>query len=159
MPVGFTVTLQGDKELLDGLKNFAEGIIDLQEEFESTGKYLLDFETQQVFESEGQVFGEPWQPLSEEYSNWKHKHFPNRPILEATGNMRRGFYFTMLNSRQALFHNVYDEQYLKYHQTGAPKHNLPKRVLYKLDDDRKQAIMKIFTDGVKRRLAQTFHGQ
>jgi len=157
MALGFTVHVSGDKELLAGLTKMSDGVLDLEQEFENTGKYLMDFETQQVFESEGQAFGESWQPLSEPYKFLKRFKFPNRPILEASGNMRRGFLFTILNSRQALFHNVYDEQYLKYHQTGAPRNNLPKRVIYKLDKDRKEGIMNIFVEGLRKKLKQAFN--
>lgn len=155
MPIGFQVEVTGSEELQNALKKIGNGIIDLSDEFENTGKYLIDFTTQQVFETEGQIFASPWAQLSKPYTYTKRRKYPNRGILEATGNMRRGFMFTILNSRAALFHNIYDESYLQYHQEGTQ--NMPKRVIYKLDNERKEAIRDIFTTGIHKKIKIAFN--
>lgn len=157
--ISFTVNATGSAELIEKLKQAEKGVSVFKEEFEEAGKFLTNFETQYVFETEGQVFGEPWQPISEKYAQQKRKKYPNRGTLERTGDMRRNFVFTILNTNEALFHNKYDDDYLKYHNSNLPrKTKLPRRVLYKLDDERKRSIVEIFAKGVKVKLNKSFYG-
>ncbi len=43
------------------------------------------------FESEGRFAAAGWAPLSPAYAAWKARRYPGKPILQATGQMRRAF--------------------------------------------------------------------
>ncbi len=152
MAFAFDIVISGSQELLDGLKKLGDGVINLEKQWEQTGEYLQDFE-EKVFQSEGQIFNQKWQSLKETTFDQKQKKYPGVGILTRTGALRGGFIFTVMGT-SALFHNTYDDQYLQYHQKGTSK--MPRRVIYKLDDERKSGIRDIFVNGIKEQLKEAF---
>jgi len=45
----------------------------------------------QQFETEGGYAGSGWEPLSDKYAAWKEKHYPGKPILQLTGQLKKSF--------------------------------------------------------------------
>jgi len=71
--------------------------------------------------------------------------YPGRGILEATGRMRDSFQYESSNMWTRVFNTV---NYFKYHQSRMPRTRLPRRVMMKLDNQRKQSIVQIFHKGL-----------
>lgn len=109
---------------------FANKIKDWSPATEKVGIYLKGFFTNDVFQSEGAVFGEKWVG-----GKYYHK-------LQRSGLMRNSFYFKS-DKDQVEIGNTAD--YFKYHQSNQPrKSKLPRRIMMKLDESRKQKIVKFF---------------
>jgi phage gpG-like protein len=115
-------------------------------EFKKSGDYLQGFFSDQVFASEGAVFGEPWAPLSPAYAAQKARKYGSRGILVATGAMQKSFQ-TQFGSNYVRVFNT--SPYFKYHQSNQPRSRLPRRIVMKLDENRKQQVVKIFRDGLQ----------
>lgn len=58
--------------------------------------------------------GRPWARLTPQYASWKERHFPGRPILQATGEMQNSMEITV---RGNVF-SVKSTNYGKYQQFG-----------------------------------------
>lgn len=122
--------IEGQVELNRRIGKIADGIKDWSQATKSIGEYLTNFFTNNVFNSEGAVFNEKWVG-----GKYYHK-------LQRTGAMRNSFYFEN-DKNQVLVGNK--AEYFKYHQSNQPrKSKLPRRIMMKLDEARKQKIVKFF---------------
>ena len=86
--VGFSVSVLGDMQLQRALQGRIRATSDLGPAFERIAE---DFEDTQerAFDREGGHEGNPrWAPLSDEYAEWKAKHYPGMKILMRSGALR-----------------------------------------------------------------------
>ena len=108
--------------------------------FDRIGRQLVQFYSSAVFSSEGAVIGEKW-PNGPQY----HR-------LQRTGAMRSSFRHRA-TEEQLVVENT--ASYFRYHQSNRPRHKLPRRVMIKLDNPRKQLVVreiqKEYFDELKRR--------
>ncbi|PIP38188.1 MAG: hypothetical protein COX19_14105 [Desulfobacterales bacterium CG23_combo_of_CG06-09_8_20_14_all_51_8] len=137
--------IEGEKSLSRNLTTLDWNLKNWRSEFTETGKYLQNFFAGQVFSTRGGVIGESWKPLSPAYAARKAMRYPGRGILEATGRMRGSFQYESSNMWTRVFNTV---NYFKYHQSRMPRTRLPRRVMMKLDNQRKQSIVQIFHKGL-----------
>lgn len=75
------------------------------------------------FASDGAWGGTPWAPLSEPYATWKEDHFPGRPLLVQTGEMRAHLLNYAQSVRVTAFSMLYepDSDIAYFHQHGTEK--------------------------------------
>jgi len=125
--------IEGETELHRRIKGLSDGVKDWSWATLRVGKYLQGFFTNDVFESEGAIIGEKW-PGGPYY----HK-------LQRSGKMRNSFYFKN-DKEQVEVGNKTD--YFKYHQSNLPRKKLPRRIMMKLDENRKQKIIKLFQEQI-----------
>ena len=151
MKDGFNLSfdIEGDKQISRRLLIASKGFKDFRKPFDKTGKYLRDFIKEDVFETRGSVIGETWKPLSKKYAIWKSQHYPGKGILEATGNMKSGFKYKA-NRQSVVVGNIVD--YFKFHQSNKPRTKMPRRIVMKLDEKRKQEIVKFFHKDIRIKL-------
>lgn len=147
MPVRLDIEIEGEKKMARRLRNVGDEATDFRGPLRETGKYLTQFFSTKVFDTEGAVYGKPWQRLSSQYANRKQKLYPGKGILEATGRMRESFEYDQ-RPNEVRVHNT--TSYFKYHQSNQPRRKLPRRVMMDLDEKRKQGIVKIFHDNLER---------
>ncbi len=103
--------------------------------FESFGQYMVTGSIMRNFEAEGRP--DRWAPLSPKYKAWKENHYPGRPILVLTGEMKAGFQYEATELTLKI-RNV--KWYWKVHQTGYGPNNLPARVMLLLQDADKSVL-------------------
>jgi phage gpG-like protein len=84
------------------------------------------------FSSRGALFGARWQPRKD---NLPH------PLLEKTTTMRRNFKQSLGPDYIEIFNPT---PYFKYHQSNKPRRKIPRRVMMKIDDERKRFIQREF---------------
>lgn len=151
MKDGFNLSfdIEGDKQISRRLRIVAKGMKDFKKPFNKTGKYLKDFIKGNVFETRGRIIGESWKPLNKKYAIWKSKHYPGKGILEATGNMRKGFVYKA-GKQEVVVGNIVD--YFRYHQSNKPRSKMPRRIAMKLNEDNKQRIVKFFHEDIRTKL-------
>jgi phage gpG-like protein len=126
------------------------GIINnLEPELVDVGTWLMGFLQVDVFDTEGGAISAPWQALSSPYSFYKSKNYPGRAILEASGEMRKG-YALMTTTQYAIVENTVE--YAKYHQSGTSR--LPQRMLVNVTDELKRTVGQKFADHLKSRVEQ-----
>lgn len=133
--------IEGQKELSRHLRKVSDNVKDFESTFRKVGSYLRDFIKQDVFESRGRVYGKPWKPLDKKYAFWKSQHYPGRGILEASGTLRKSFKYKS-GKKSVVVSNT--SPYFMYHQSNKPRKKIPRRVMMKLDEPRRQKIVKMF---------------
>lgn len=143
------ITIAGDKETVKKLEKFEGALSDWQSELQSIGGLLQTFYSTAVYETEGGAFGAPWAQLSQPYEAWKRTAYPGRGILVRSGDMKRGYKYTAGRSEMKLWNPV---DYAKFHQYGTSR--MPQRLLLKLDDQRKNEIIKVIKKGVVDKIRQ-----
>lgn len=114
--------------------------------FTEIGQYLVNFYSNDVFDTEGAVYGQSWEPLSERYRLWKARKFPGRGILERTGRMRKSFGYSAFLDIVRISNA--DKEKFRKHQLGEGR--MPARVMMTLDNARVNAIIGI----ARKRLTQ-----
>lgn len=117
--------IEGEQQISRKLQGLRDK--DLTGAFNRIGRLLVDFYSNDVFSSEGAVIGEPW------------KSGPSYHGLVRTGAMRRSFDYRASSDRLEIFNN--DTKFM-YHQSNKPRTRLPRRVMLKLDNPRKQLVVK-----------------
>lgn len=125
-----SVTLEGEKQVSRRLLIVADGITNFETPLRSIGSELQKT-FQDNFSQEGGLFG-GWAPRKKDYP-W--------PILNKTGRMRQGFRQNLGKTELKLYNVV---PYFKYHQSNKPRTKLPRRVMMKIDNDRRNFIVKEF---------------
>lgn len=132
MPVSLTATIEGDTELKrrllimsDGVKDFTAPLTASVAEVKRSIDLNFD-EAGAIFESGG------WIPRKQLY-NW--------PILNKTGKMKGSFTTSMTNTEAKIGNSA---DYFKYHQSNQSRKKIPRRIMLKLDQERKEFIQKAF---------------
>jgi phage gpG-like protein len=118
---------------------------DLSEPLRRIGAYVQD-EIQDNFKAQGRP---RWQRLSPRYAAWKRRKVGNKPILEFTGQLKRGFrlrvgphYALIVNNR-----NVKGRYLYPTHQKGGDK--LPARKMLVLGYDDRAKMSDILGDYIR----------
>lgn len=125
-----SVTLEGEQQVSRRLLIVADGITNFETPLRGIGSELQKT-FQDNFSQEGALFG-GWAERKQDYP-W--------PILNRTGRMRQGFQQN-LGPQELTIRNVVP--YFKYHQSNKPRTKLPRRVMMKIDQDRKVFIQRTF---------------
>lgn len=81
------IHIEGEEDYRRGFQIMAEDARDLSEPLRRVGESIRSGVGEQ-FLTEGAARGAPWAPLSPKYKLWKEAHWPGRPILVRTGEMR-----------------------------------------------------------------------
>ncbi len=154
MAIKIELRINGDKETVARLKKAGVQLNDFSEEFKSLSNPLLDYFSNSVFETEGQIFGEPWPKLKPEYEFRKRVVFPGAGILVASGDMKKAYRARSSSD----FLQVYNPtEYFKYHHSDAPRTSkLPRRIMLKFDEERIKMIISTIEEGLFRRIRGVF---
>lgn len=127
--VELTLEVEGDKEVSLMFQASSRRARNLTKPFKQIRDTLLKtFDNN--FSSRGRTLGEPWKPRTKSYP-W--------PILERTGKMRKSFRGD-ISSDYVVLYNTQD--YFKYHQSKSTRKKLPRRVMMKIDEQRRRDIIK-----------------
>lgn len=145
MPIQLEATIEGDKQLSRRLLVMADGIGDFGSTFDDIGDELLQsFETN--FDSRGALFG-GWLPAKKDYGH---------PLLEDSGEMRGNFDKSTFPTFVKLSNPT---PYFPYHQSNQPRSGkLPRRVMMKIDMQRKQFIQKAFQQHINDTIRESKRG-
>lgn len=117
--------------------------------FSQIGKHLAKFFSGQVFASRGGVIDEPWPKLDAAYAAWKAKHYPGAIPLVRTGKMQHGFRYQAGPNFVRMYNTA---KYFKYHQSDEPREKIPRRVMMKVDDQRRQDIAVIIAENIREEI-------
>lgn len=141
------IDIKGAEEALSQLGDIDKAFGSWKPELKQMGDYLKNFYSNELYESEGAVWGSRWAQLSEPYKFNKRILYPGRGILQRTGDMRRGYDYEATNDRVTLWNT---QEYAKYHQFGTKK--MPKREIIGIDRKRREEVVKIFKQGIVNKL-------
>lgn len=125
-------SIEGEQQVSRRLGIVADGVEDFSEPLENIADELLH-STDENFSQRGGLFG-GW-PVRKIDAPW--------PLLEKTGELRGGF-MSAVKSDYAEIGNFVP--YFKYHQSNKPRAHLPRRVMLKIDQQRKIYITKQFQE-------------
>lgn len=132
----FEISIEGEKQFSRRLLIVADGIRTFEKPLDSIGTELLkSFDLN--FESRGELFG-GWPDRKQDYP-W--------PMLEKTGTMRGGFDKIVQDNAVTVFNPV---EWFKYHQSNKARHVLPRRVMMKIDAERKAFIIRAFQSYIQK---------
>lgn len=141
MSVQLSWSIEGEKQLSTRLRGIEDTILHARPAFAQAATYLKDVFSGDVFDSKGSAIGEPWAPLTQKHLNWKLKHGYPADILIMTSDMKKSFYTEVGDQFAVIGNNV---SYFKYHQSNKARTIVPRRVMMKLADRQRNAIIKIF---------------
>ena len=141
MQISFTV--DGVVQLSRLVTDLSATVQDWSPALSQSSDDILEFITNDVFDTEGEALGQPWQPLSAKYAVWKEKNYPGQPILQRTGAMRQGFISAVDSSTLTIGNSI---SYFPYHQSLAPRRVLPRRAMMQLTDNLKATIIQNFRE-------------
>lgn len=128
--VELKVSIEGEKQLSRRLLTIPEDISDWKIPlFRIGGEVRGAIDTN--FSQRGALFGR-WKPRKD---NLPH------PLLEKTSTMRRNFKQKLGPDYIEIFNPT---PYFAYHQSNKPRKKIPRRIMMKLDKERKQFIQKEF---------------
>lgn len=144
----YSLHIEGDKELMQKLRDFAAGQLDLSRSMDASGLYLSRFFSGEVFASRGQVIGEPWPRLHEAYAVFKARRWPGRPPLIRTGLMNSSFKHKSTKLTTSLWNEA---SYFDYHQEGR---GVPQRVMMKVDQQRATRVVKYLVSDLTTQMDQ-----
>lgn len=144
--------IEGRKELSRRLEKISNDSQNWQNTFEKVGLRLANFFGGEVFRTEGAVFGEPWEALSDSTVRQKLKKGYTPKPLVASGTMQKSFNYNAAPMSVEVFNPV---DYFKYHQSNKPRKKLPRRIMMKLDEMRKQIIVKEFHKDYRKKIEKS----
>src|SRR5207253_1898592 len=139
--------LTGIKEFEENLDRIQDVVRSFEPELRDIGEWYINFLQNDVFETEGGVYGDRWSDINPKYAKRKAENYPGRGILEASGKMRNGWKL-YTTSQYALIENQAD--YAIYHQEGTGK--MPQRMIVKFTQDVKDHVYEIFQEGILKRI-------
>ena len=141
------VDIVGDKETVKKLNKLRTGFQDWRPELQKISDWMMPFYSEIVFTYSGAPIGEPWAALSPRYKEWKRDAAPGKGTLEFSGTMKDSFK-SKVTPMVLYLGNTAD--YAKYHQFGTYK--MPKRIMLKIDRERKDKIVDTFRAGIAMRI-------
>lgn len=138
--IGFFI--DGQLQLSRVLEGVANNVQDWTPAFEKSAGDLIDMFSNDVFDTEGMAIDEQWSPLSRAYASRKAKEYgEDTGILQATGTMKNSF-TSFFDPTTLIVWNA--AEYFKFHQSSLPREKIPRRVMMKLTDDLKAAVVRNF---------------
>jgi phage gpG-like protein len=120
--------IEGDKELSRLLTDIDTGLRSFRPALEKIVPEVLK-SIDLNFAARGSLFG-GWKPPAKNYGH---------ALLEDSGTMRGAFEFDVFDDHAIIYNPT---EYFKYHQSNQPRTKIPRRVMMKLDDERKRFIVK-----------------
>lgn len=134
----------------------ALGKLNFRPEFEEIGKLLVQYYSNDVFLSQGGVFGKRWQPLEDDTVRAKIRGAgkglagasPTQPEV-ASGDMQANFYAEWADKQVRVANRM---DYFKYQQLGTQY--IPARVMIDINASLKSQMQQILNAGVRKRLAE-----
>ncbi len=141
MAFDLTWSIEGETQLVRRLQKIGDNVKNAQPAFKEASDNLKQIFANDVFNTQGAVIGEHWNPLSPRYLAQKVKAgYPAEPLVR-TGAMKNAFQ-TIVKADSATVWNAI--AYFKYHQSNKPRHVLPRRVMMKLGNEQKEMVVKVF---------------
>lgn len=123
-----SIKVTGDKKINQDFAALKAALYDINPELKKVSRWILNFVTNDVFQSDGQIISSPWKELKTRTQTEKvRKGFVGKGILERTGDLRRGWKGRIFGNKLIFENKV---PYAVYHHEGRG-HN-PKRKLYKM---------------------------
>ena len=138
-------SIEGDTQMIRRLNGISENMRDWSPSFQKTGRMLLKT-FRDNFSTAGSMLGMPWAPLKPSTTAQKDRMGFSRNILIRTGTMKNAF-VQMASKTDVIVWNP--TSYFPFHQSNKPRQKLLRRVMMRLDEKRKQLIVKIFQNAVK----------
>ncbi len=141
-----SATVEGVEEMRRGILSMADAIDDLTEPLlKSRGLMMKEIEKQH--RTSGSEFGNKWQRLNPVYEAKKIKKWGRKPILTASGTMRRGYVSRMImNSEVVIWNKI---SYFPKHQRG--QGSIPQRRMLLIDGKRAKMIEAIFSKYIDKK--------
>lgn len=150
--INFSVTVDGIETLQRGF-NRLEKLDDWRSVWPNVIQEFHLIEAEQ-FDSEGAAGSGKWTPLKAVYAEFKEAHFPGKPILQATSDLRdslvdsEAFGAITRISEQELVLGT-SVPYAIFHQRGT-RRGLPQRKVISLSEQQKRRIQKAVQAGLVR---------
>lgn len=138
-------SIEGETELIRRLQGVDKDLKDWTPEFKKIGNMLLKT-FRHNFSTKGRTLGSPWAPLKPSTIAEKMRLGYPLDILVRTGLMRDSF-VSKAGKYEVIVSNPIP--YFVFHQSKKPRFKLPRRVMMKIDDDRKQLIVKIIQESIQ----------
>ncbi len=126
-----SLSVFGDEVFSRKLLRFGESARKLDRVYPVLADHFHEIE-KRAFATEGASQGAKWTPLSPRYAAWKARRYPGKPILEREGHLKESL--TSFSHSGSVFDKSAEGMFVgssidygKYHQSRAPRTQLPRR--------------------------------
>lgn len=146
------ITVSGNDKIERKLKRLGESLLDMPLAMHQIGERLTHYYSNDVFASQGGVFGRAWRrlaPSTVKYKSQHYRQYANVPLI-ATGTMQKSFRADP-TSRGVTITNT--APYFVYHQSTATRTRLPRRQMMGINDTVKLMIKDAVASEIKRKLS------
>lgn len=156
-----TVTIKGGAAVAAKLKNLGSRLYEMRDEFEDVGKEMASYYGNEVFNSQGGVYGDRWQSLSTATLKYKTSHLGGQlagasaaqPLVRS-GAMKAGFKFEASRASVRVYNDVESQSgynYFQAHQLGLG--HVPQRLMIGLNKELERRIADKIKVGIEKKLA------
>lgn len=134
MPAASHAKIEGDRRVRTLLTQMADRTRGVEPAWPLVGDKIAEHMVEQFATEGAHLTGSRWAPLSPKYLAWKQRHYPGKPILEATGEMMlslvsRPFPIEHYGPSSATFGTDDDKAF--FHQEGT--RFMPQRKILEVD--------------------------
>jgi len=125
MAINISITLDGVGTINKRINKVSKSIKDISPSFKKIAQDFRETEGK-VFSGQGAYGSRPgWIPLAPLYKEWKSRHYPGKPILQVTGDLRnslaeKGKNHVEIITNKSLTIGSSDPK-MKWHQKGTKK--------------------------------------
>jgi phage gpG-like protein len=152
-----SATILGETQYERAFIAYEREVADLREPL-GGARDILSKHAREQFDTEGRHASGGWKQLNTAYEKWKQAHYPGKPILQRTAELRDQLvdHGTIELGPHRLVWGVHPQAvnpdggrpavYGARHQTGDTAHGLPQRKIVNLRDDEKRAIDREFAE-------------
>lgn len=126
MSDGWNLHIFGDRDAERRIEQLALFLTDLRPFWPEVARLARSWWKRQ-FDTQGTFGGHPWAALSPTYAQWKARVYPGKPILQATGAMKRAASNPSRAATPTSLTLTIEDAKVGYHQEGGGR--LPARPL------------------------------
>jgi phage gpG-like protein len=151
MSVSVSVNISGDTATIDKINALKESLENFSQAFKTLGAELVSYASNQVFSTQGGVYGTPWKSLAASTQAYKVKHYrqyASLPLI-ATGLMKNSFDFLATPNTLTIGNTA---PYFVYHQSSAPRTKLPRREMLGVNVDVESIIKQVIDADIRDKL-------
>lgn len=149
--ISVAVNISGDAKFMSKLSGLMPALLDWTEALDKAGSDMVAYFSEQPFKSQGGVFGTPWAALSPRTIAIKselYREYAAQPLI-ATTTMKNSFEHSATSTHLEVTNSA---PYFVYHQSTAPRHKIPRRPMFAVNDDVKGIIQDAFESNLATKI-------
>lgn len=154
MSLTVTVTVTGDKRVLQKMKRLGSSLYNFKDAMGEIGKQGTEYFSGQAWLSQGGVFGAKWPPLAASTLKYRRQSVGTRGAQPLTTGHPDGMQFSFDSKSDSTSVVISNKKpYFKYHQSTAPRRHLPRRQMIGVSAGFKRIVQDIIKRDIEAKIS------